>query len=114
MMLIMTVVHGWHTNQFDYAAAFPQEPVERQLYTRIPKGVEFQGKISCDHVLKLHRNTYGQKNTGSVWNQYLVKKLKNIGLKKSNIDEYVLYKGKVMYTLYTDDFILAGPESYRY
>ena len=77
---------------------------------KIPKGVDLQGKLSCDHVLKLHRNTYGQKNAGRVWNQYLVKKLKKVVFKQSKIDECVFYKGKVIYALYTDDSILVGPD----
>ena len=68
MILIMKDVYGWHTNQLDYFAAFPQAPVERELYMKIPKGVGLQGKLSCDHVLKLHRNTNDQKNAGRVWN----------------------------------------------
>ena len=30
-LLIMTAVHGWHTKQLNYVAAFPQAPVEREL-----------------------------------------------------------------------------------
>ena len=32
-----------------------------------------------------------------------------IGFNNHN-DEYVFYKGKAMYTLYTDNSILAGPD----
>ena len=77
---------------------------------KIPKGVNLRNKSSDDYVLKLHKNTYGQKNAGRVWNQYLVKKLIIIGFKQSKIDECVFYKGKVMYALYTDDSILVGPD----
>ena len=64
MLRIMTAVNGWHTKKLDYVAAFPQSPVERELYIKIPKGVDLQKKLSCDHLLKLHRNTYDQKNYG--------------------------------------------------
>lgn len=37
LLLTMTAVHGWHTKQLDYVAAFPQAPVERELYMKIPK-----------------------------------------------------------------------------
>ena len=36
--------------------------------------------------------------------------MKKIGFKQSKIDECVFYKGKVVYALYTDDSILAGPD----
>ena len=109
MLLIMTAVHGWHTKQLDYVAAFPQAPCERELYMKIPKGVTLKGKSSEAYVLKLHKNTYGQKNAGRVWNDYLVAKLKKIGFKQSNIDGCVFYKGKGVYALYTIDSILAEP-----
>ena len=79
LLLTMTAVHGWHTKQLDYVAAFPQAPVERELYMKIPKGVSLKGKSSEAYVLKLHKNTYGQKNAGRVWNDYLVKKLIRTG-----------------------------------
>ena len=111
MLLTMTAVHGWHTKQLDYVAAFPQAPIERELYMKVPRGVEVEGGNSEDHVLKLHKNTYGQKNAGRVWNQYLVKKLiTEVGFRQSKVDECVFYHGKVMYVLYTDDSILAGPD----
>ena len=71
MSLIMTIVHSRHTKQLDYVAAFPQAPVERELYMIIPNGIHLQGKASEDHVLKLHNNTYGQNNAGKVWNNFL-------------------------------------------
>ena len=93
----------------DYVAAFPQAPCEWELYMKIPKGVTLKGKSSEAYVLKLHKNTYGQKNAGRVWNDYLVAKLKKIGFKQSSIDRCVFYKGKGMYAVYTADSILAGP-----
>ena len=110
MLLTLTAVHGWHTKQLDYVAAFPQAPVERELYMKIPAGVDVTNGNAKDHVLKLHKNTYGQKNAGRVWNKYLVHKLiREIGFKQSKVDECVFYHGNVMYVLCTDDSILAGP-----
>ena len=101
---------SWLAHQkLDYVATFPQAPVERELYMKLSKEVDLQNKLSCDCVLKLYRNTYGQKNSGRVWNRYLVNKLKNIGFKQSKIDECVLYKEKVVYALYIVDSILEGP-----
>ena len=77
---------------------------------KTPKGVDLQTKLSCDHVLKLHRNYYDQENAVRLWNQCLVKKLKKTCFKQSNIDEYIFYKGKVMCSLYVDESILTGPD----
>ena len=66
---------------------------------------------SEEYVLKLHRNVYGQKQAGRVWNKYLVNKLVNeLKFKQSDIDECVFYRGRTMYVLYTDDSLLAGPD----
>ena len=57
----MTVIHDWHKYQLDCFVAFAQAPMERELYIQISKELDLQNKLSCDHVLKLHRNTYAQK-----------------------------------------------------
>ena len=112
LLLIMVAKYGWHSKQLDYVLAFPQAPVEKEIYMKIPKGFKMSdGFNSEEHVLKLHRNVYGQKQAGRVWNQYLVDKLVNkLKFKQSEVDECVFYRGKTMYVLYTDDSLLAGPD----
>ena len=111
LLLAMAATHGWHTRQLDYVAAFPQAPVERELYMQIPRGVQIEGVSNTkDYALKLKKNLYGQKQAGRVWNKYLVKKLKKIGFKQSEIDECLFYRGKTLYVLYTDDSLLASPD----
>ncbi len=111
LLLSLKAVHNWHTRQLDYVLAFPQAPVEKELYLYIPKGFDLEeGDTKC-YVLKVHQNIYGQKQAGRVWNKYLVDKLtKDVGLVQSKVDECVFYKGKTLYALYTDDSILAGPD----
>ena len=112
LLLTLAAVHNWRTTQLDYVLAYPQAPVEREIYMEIPKGFEMESKSKSkkDYVLKLHRNVYGQKQAGRVWNKYLVDRLINqVGFKQSKVDECVFYRGNVIYVLYTDDSILAGP-----
>ena len=111
LLLALASMNGWHTTQIDYVLAFPQAPVERDIYMEIPKGFQLSGNIDPkEYVLKIHRNIYGQKQAGRVWNKYLVDKLINtVGFRQSKVDECVFYKGNVIYVLYTDDSILAGP-----
>ncbi|KAI2512113.1 hypothetical protein MHU86_2200 [Fragilaria crotonensis] len=106
MVLITTLIHGWHTKQIDFVLAYTQAEVECELYMAIPKGFEVEG----DYVLKLKKNLFGQKQAGRVWNQHLVDKLKEVGFIPSEIDECLFYKGKSVFVLYTDDSILAGPD----
>ena len=108
--LIMSAMHDWHTRQIDYVLAFPQAPVEREIYMKIPRGFSVTDGQQDDYVLKLHRNVYGQKQAGRVWFKYLSEILINkVGFKQSETDECVFYRGSVMYVLYTDDSILASP-----
>ena len=110
VLLAMVAAWGWHTKQIDYVLAFPQAPVEKEIYMRIPKGFEVDGN-NHDHVLKVNRNVYGQKQAGRVWNKFLEGKLVNeLNFTQSTVDECVFYRGKTMYVLYTDDSILAGPD----
>jgi hypothetical protein len=86
--------------------------VERTLYMKVPAGVKIEGGGDTkDYVLKIHRNIYGQKQAGRVWNKYLSNKLVNeLGFKQSKVDECIYYRGKTLYVLYTDDSLLAGPD----
>ena len=58
--------------------------------------------------LELHQNLYGQKQAGRVWYNYLQDKLLKIRFKKSKHDRCVLYRGKCVYALSTDNTILFG------
>jgi hypothetical protein len=93
MLLTLTALHGWHTKQIDFVQAFAQAPIEKTLYMKIPKGIDLEcDSDPKDYVLKLHRNIYGQKQAGRVWNQFLVSKLVNeLGFKQSKVDECVFY-----------------------
>jgi hypothetical protein len=99
-LLIMSALNNWHTRQIDYVLAYPQAPVERQIFMEIPKGFQVEGENSKDYVLELHRNVYGQKQAGRVWYKYLSNILiHKVGFKQSKVDECVFYRGKVMYVL---------------
>ena len=109
LLLTMVAMRRWHTLQLDYVLAFPQAPVERDLYMAIPKGFTMNKGDPSKYALHIHKNIYGQKQAGRVWNQYLVKKLVDeVGFTQSKIDECLFYKGGVIYALYTDDSIIAG------
>jgi histone deacetylase 1/2 len=108
LLLAMVLRNGWKTRQLDYVLAFPQAPAERELYMKIPKGIKVE--TEDEYVLRVDRNLYGQKQAGRVWNLHLVRKLIQIGFVQSTEDECLFYKGNVMYALYTDDSILAGPD----
>ena len=98
VLLALVATFGWHTQQIDYVLAFPQAPVEKEIYMKVPKGFCITGDNPNDYILKLNRNIYGQKQAGRVWNKYLEEKLVNdVGFKKSLVDNCVFYKGSTMY-----------------
>jgi Reverse transcriptase (RNA-dependent DNA polymerase) len=111
LLLALAACHDWYTVQLDYVLAFPQAPVEREIYMEQPKGYDMDpSRPHKDYFLKLHQNVYSQKQAGRVWNKYLVNKLVHeVGFKQSKVDECVFYHGNVLYVLYTDDSLLAGP-----
>ena len=61
LLLILVLVHSWHTIQLDYVLAFTQAPVDRNLYMKIPKGFEVEGANRGEYIFKIKKNMYGQK-----------------------------------------------------
>lgn len=111
LVLIISLLQDWPTRQLDYTLAFPQAPIERDLYMRIPAGYAIEGGKRDEYVLRLNKNLYGQKQAGRVWYLHLRKTLLKIGFVQSQYDECLFYRGKVIYILYTDDSIITAPRT---
>ena len=109
-VLALTLINNWKSRQIDYVQAYPQAdaPLD-DLYVKIPKGVDIEEGERQDYLLKVNKNVYGTHDAGRVWNKFLVGKLQIAGFEQSKVDECVFYRGKCIYTLYTDDSILVGP-----
>ena len=43
LLFVMILIHRWHTKTIDYVQAFPQAPVEKYLYLKVPAGFEVEG-----------------------------------------------------------------------
>jgi hypothetical protein len=89
--------------------AYPQAPIEMDMYMELPTSIHTEHGNSKDHVLKLLANIYGQKQAGCVWNSYLVTKLREINFKQSLIDNCILYQDNVIFIVYVDGGIFLGP-----
>jgi Reverse transcriptase (RNA-dependent DNA polymerase) len=110
LLLAFILLLRWHSVQLDYVLAFPQAPAIRLMFMEIPKGFTIDGVDNADdHVLQINRNIYGGKDAGRTWFLYLKDKLQRVGFEQSKLDECIFYKGSMVYVLYTDDSILAGP-----
>jgi hypothetical protein len=109
ILLTLALLNRWYTRQIDFVMAYPQAPVECDIYMKLPKGIETRYGNGKTHVLKLLKNLYGQKQAGRVWNEHLVSGLREIGFKQSKVDECVFYRGQTIFVVYVDDGIFAGP-----
>jgi hypothetical protein len=110
LLLVLSILNNWHTRQVDFVLAYTQADIEFDIYMELPMGIETKYGKGETHVLKLLKNLYGQKQAGRVWNQHLVKGLKSIGFEQSKVDECVFFHRDVIFIVYTDDGIFAGPD----
>jgi hypothetical protein len=104
------MILSWNMRQIYFVLAYPQAPIEHDMYMELPPGIETKHGHSKDYVLKLLANLYGQKPAGRVWNQYLVNHLLQIGFKQSLIDKYLFYKGNIIFVVYVDGGIFFGSD----
>jgi hypothetical protein len=109
-LICLGMLLDWNMHQVDFVLAYPQAPIEHDMYMEPPPGIETKHGHSKDYVLKLLANLYGQKQAGRVWNQYLVNHLLQIGFKQSLIDECVFYRGNIIFVVYLDDGIFFGSD----
>jgi len=108
LIIILGLIQGWAMRQVDFYMAYPQAPIEMDMYMELPQYIHTTLGDAHDYVLKLLRNIYGQKQAGRVWNQYLVDKLLSIGFVQSLVDECVFYRGDIIFIVYVDDGIFLG------
>jgi hypothetical protein len=90
--------------------AYPQAPIEMDIYMELPQGIQTKHGNSKEHVLKLEKNIYGQKQAGRVWNSFLVDKLTSIGFTMSQIDDCVFFRSDIIFMVYVDDGIFLGSD----
>jgi Reverse transcriptase (RNA-dependent DNA polymerase) len=110
IVLVLVLMYKWSTVQIDFVLAYPQADVECDIYMKISRDFEIEGKTRRSHVLKLIKNLYGQKQAGRVWNQHLHKNLLDLGWKQSKADDCLYYKNQVMFAVYVDDGIFVSPD----
>ena len=108
LMIVMGIIFNWALRQVDFVMAYPQAPIETDIYMELPQGIQTKTGNSKDHVLKLLKNIYGQKQAGRVWNSFLVDKLISLGYTASLIDDCVFFRGDIIFMVYVDDGIFLG------
>jgi Reverse transcriptase (RNA-dependent DNA polymerase) len=110
LIMYLAVLRKWETRQLDFVLAFPQAPVEADLYMDIPDGFEVNGN-PMEYALKLVNNLYGQKQAGRLWNLHLTKGLKALAFDQGENDLCIFWRKGVILIIYTDDTIVTGEDS---
>jgi hypothetical protein len=108
LMIVFGIIFCWVLWQVDFVMAYPQAPVETDIYMELPQGIKTAAGNSKDHVLKLLKDIYGQKQAGRLWNSFLVDKLTSLGYTSSLIDDCFFFHGDIIFMVYVDDGIFLG------
>jgi hypothetical protein len=74
LMIVFGIIFCWALWQVDFVMAYPQAPIETDIYMEQPQGIKTATGNSKDHILKLLKKIYVQKQAGRVWNSLLVDK----------------------------------------
>ncbi len=77
----------------------------------LPQGIKTATGNSKDHVLKLLKNLYGQKQAGRLCNSFLVDKLTSLGYTSLLIDDCVFFHGDIIFIVYVEDGIFLGNDN---
>jgi hypothetical protein len=107
-MIVFGIILSWALPQADFVMAYPQAPVELDIYMELPQSIKTATGNSKDRVLKLLMNIYGQKQAGMVWNSFLVDKLTSLGYTSLLIDECIFFYSDIIFMVYVGDSIFVG------
>ncbi len=72
VVIVFAILFGWVLRQVDFVLVYTQAPIEVDMYTELPQGIETNFGNNKMHVLQLISNLYGQKQAGRVWTSYLM------------------------------------------
>ena len=97
-----------------FCHAYPQASIKMDIYMELPQGIQTAHKNSKDHMLKLEKNIYGQKQAGCVWNSFLVDKLMSIRFTPSLIDDCVFFRDDIIFMVYVDNGIFLGNDTSKF
>ena len=56
LVIIFGIIFLWALRQVDFIMAYPQAPIEEDIYMEVPQGIETATGNSKDLVLKLLKN----------------------------------------------------------
>jgi len=77
LMIIFGIIFCWALRQVDFVMAYPQAPIEMDIYMELPQGIQTKHRNSKYHVLKLEKNIYGNDDSKL---QDAIKEIQDSGL----------------------------------
>jgi hypothetical protein len=106
-LMALSILHDLETRSIDFVLAFPQAPLDVDIYMEPPYGFDIDGKK--DFILKLNKNLYGLKNAShNFWN-LLREGLEARGYKQQSESDPCVFLGKESIILtYVDDIIVIS------
>jgi hypothetical protein len=113
LMIIFGIIFCWALCQVNFFMSYPQAPIEMDIYMELPQGIQTAHWNSKDHVLKLEKNIYGQKQASCIWNSFLVDKLLSIEFTTSLIDGCLFFRDGIIFIVYVDDGIFLGNDDLK-
>ena len=103
----------------DYTQAFPQAPLDDDVFMQIPQGWYLDPESQqlhprandpqfCDtkYCIRLKRNFYGVKQAAQKWYLHLKQGLISCGFIQSNIDPCLFIRNDCILMVYTDDCLM--------
>jgi transposase InsO family protein len=119
MVLVLSTLLKLKSRQIDYTQAFPQAPVDDDVFMRIPQGWSYDSVtkqlVQClddprsfdrEHFIRLKRNLYGVKQAARNWYIHLKNGLLGRGFVQSKIDPCLFIRKDCLIVLYTDDCLV--------
>jgi hypothetical protein len=123
MVLVLSALLKLKSRQVDYTQAFPQAPLDDDVFMRIPQGWFLDSTTQQlhqhpddptfkdrEHFIRLKRNLYGVKQAARNWFLHLQKGLLSRGFVQSKIDPCLFIQQDCILVLYTDDCLLFAKD----
>jgi hypothetical protein len=122
LLLTLTLVMGWFTQQINFMLAFPQADTRTNVFVEVPSHFEVQnGKFARNsgapnprhqpNVLKLLKNLYRlNKDARLTWFEHLKDGLVKRGFWQSLVEPCMFIRENLILLVYVDDCIVICPD----
>ena len=106
-LFALAAYFNWEIHQWDVKSAFPNAPIEENIFIEQPKGFEQGEKLVC----KLKKALYGLKQSARQWQIWLKSQLEEIGCKSLFTDPSIfIYEENTILTAHIDDILIFSPK----